>query len=230
MAGVAIKELQAVLRERIRERREALRLSKEELADRARGAGLAWSQHTVWSIETGRRDVNLGEALLLQVLLETTLEQLLRTDADLVAIDGATVKGRALRALVTSPAKPVAVLADPAAIHTVVSKELQRELDRIAGRYRLDVPTLLKARAWSAASAEKREAHRLQVTPLELSAAAHVMWSRSLTEERDLRLASLPKDLTRSGHLPDERARAGRVTRLLDLELQKRFGFKRRDQ
>jgi transcriptional regulator with XRE-family HTH domain len=212
-------ELQTLLRERIREQREEIGLTKEGLADRARAAGLAWSQHTVWAIESGRRNVSLGEALLLQVFLDTPLDKLLHTSADVVDVDGAPVKGAQLPALARLPRKPVDVFADSAPMQKVLGKELQRKLDRTASKHGLDFTELMKARAWAAASAEKKAARTLLISPLELSATAHALWGRSLTQERDGRLANLSIHDRRGEHL-DPDARSGHVTRALIAELR----------
>src|SRR6266568_4043066 len=114
MWWMVMTDLQTLLRERIREQRERIGLTKEGLADRARAAGLAWSHHTVWAIESGRRNVTLGEALLLQVFLDTSLDKLLRTSSHVVVVDGVPVKGAALPALARPPRKPVDPFADSA--------------------------------------------------------------------------------------------------------------------
>jgi len=212
-------DLQTLLREHIREQRERIGLTKEGLADRARVAGLAWSHHTVWAIESGRRKVTLGEALLVQVFLDTSLDKLLRTSADVVDVDGVLVKGAALPALARPPRKPVDTFADSASIQKVLGKELQRKLDRTANKYGLDFAELMKARVWAAASAEKKAAHSLRISPLELSATAHSLWGRSLTQERDDRLANLSLHDRPKEHL-DPDARSGHVTRTLVAELR----------
>ncbi len=212
-------DLQTLLKEHIREQRERIGLTKEGLADRARAAGLPWSHHTVWAIESGRRNVTLGEALLLQVFLDTSLDKLLRSSADVVDVDGVPVKGSALPTLVRPPRGPGDPFAKSAPMQKVLVKELQRELDRIASKHSLDVTALMKARAWAAASAEKKAAHTLRMSPLELSAAAHSLWGRSLTQERDARVEDLSRH-DRSGEHLDLDARSGHVTRALVAELR----------
>jgi transcriptional regulator with XRE-family HTH domain len=211
-------ELQTLLRERIREQRERIGLTKDGLADRARAAGLPWSHHTVWAIESGRRNVTLGEVLLLQVFLNTTLDRLLRTDLEVVDIDGVPIKGNALAALVRPTRKPLSLFAN-APTQKIVGKKLQRDLDRIASRYALDFGALMKVRAWAAASAEKKAAHTLRLSPIEVSAAAHSLWGKGLTQERDSRLEKLSRHDRLDKHL-DSNARSGHVTRGLIAELR----------
>ncbi|MGI0129107.1 MAG: helix-turn-helix transcriptional regulator [Thermoplasmata archaeon] len=211
-------DLQTLLREQIREQRERIGLTKEGLADRARAVGLAWSHHTVWAIESGRRNVTLGEALLLQVFLNTTLDKLLRTDRKVVDIDGVPIKGKALAALARPTRTPVNPFAKDVPMQKVLGKKLQSDLDRIAKKYGLDFGALMKSRAWAAASAEKKAAHSLRVSPVEVSAAAHSLWGRSLTQERDGRLKDLSRH-DRPGERLDADARSGHVTRALVGEL-----------
>lgn len=212
-------ELQTLLRERIREQRERIGLTKEGLADRARAAGLPWSHHTVWAIEGGRRNVTLGEALLLQVFLNTTLYELLRTDSEVVDVDGVPIKGTALRALAWQTRKQVKPFANTAPMPKATSKRQERDFVRIASKYRVDFRTLMKARAWAAASAEKKAARSLRVSPIEVSAAAHSLWARSLTQERDSQLKELSRHDRPGEHL-DPDARSGHVTRGLIAELR----------
>jgi transcriptional regulator with XRE-family HTH domain len=225
---MAMTDLQTLLRERVREQREIIGLTKEGLADRARATGLPWSHHTVWAIESGRRNVTLGEALLLQVFLNTTLESLLRTGAEVVDVDGVPIKGKALSALARPTGRPVKPFANSAPMQKVLGKRLQRDLNKVASKYRLDFRELMKARAWAAASAEKKAAHSLRVSPIEVSAAAHSLWGRSLSQERDGRLKDLSRHDRPGEHLnPD--ARSGHVTRALMAELRKRlYGGRRR--
>jgi transcriptional regulator with XRE-family HTH domain len=212
-------ELQTLLRERIREQRERIGLTKDGLADRARAAGLPWSHHTVWAIESGRRNVTLGEVLLLQVFLNTTLDRLLRTDLKVVDIDGVPIKGKALVALVRPTRRPVALFVNNAPTQKIVGKKLQRDLDRIASRYALDFGALRKVRVWAAASAETKAAHTLRLSPIEVSAAAHSLWGKGLTQERDSRLEKLSRNDRLDKHL-DSNARSGHVTRGLIAELR----------
>ena len=212
-------DLQTLIRERIREQRERIGLTKEGLADRARAAGLAWSHHTVWAIESGRRTITLGEALLVQVFLDTSLDKLLRTSADVVDVEGVPIKAAALPALARPTRRPAHPFADSPPTQKVLSKQLQHELDRIASKHGLDFATLMKTRAWAAASAEKKAAHTLGVSTLELSAAAHSVWGRSLTQERDGRLDDLARHDRPDEHL-DPGARSGHVTRALVAELR----------
>src|SRR5438105_1114013 len=68
---------QAVLGQNLRRRREALGLNQEQVAQRARVVGLSWTRATVAAVELGRRSATLGEALVLQGLLNIPLAALL---------------------------------------------------------------------------------------------------------------------------------------------------------
>jgi transcriptional regulator with XRE-family HTH domain len=65
------------LARRLRAVRVQKRLTQDDVADRARGLGLAWGRDTVAKIETGDRQLKLVEFLLLSVILERQLADLL---------------------------------------------------------------------------------------------------------------------------------------------------------
>src|SRR5690349_20549555 len=71
-----------ILGQKVRKIRLDRRWRQDDVARLARQRGLPWNQATVAAIETGRRSLSLGEALLLQMILRVPLSDLLRpTDA-----------------------------------------------------------------------------------------------------------------------------------------------------
>lgn len=62
--------------ERIKELREERGISQQCVADMLRGAGMKWSQATVWAVEAGERNLRLDEASMLAPLLNTSIDWL----------------------------------------------------------------------------------------------------------------------------------------------------------
>lgn len=63
--------------------REAHGLTQAALADLVKLCGLAWLKATVAKVETGRRDVTAGELVALGLVLDASLEQLLKSERPL---------------------------------------------------------------------------------------------------------------------------------------------------
>src|SRR5688572_24763922 len=65
---------------RVRARRDELGISQADLAVIALVAGAPWTQPKIAAVETGRRQLALGEALLLANILGIGLDELLAGD------------------------------------------------------------------------------------------------------------------------------------------------------
>lgn len=72
-----INETDEIFGARVRRRRRQLGWSTYHLAEKMRG-NFSWYHSTVSQVEAGKRPVKLAEALLLAVLLKTSLQDLLR--------------------------------------------------------------------------------------------------------------------------------------------------------
>lgn len=196
---------------RIRLDREWL---QEDVAQRARTIGLRWSQATVAAIEGRRRNVSLGEVLLLPLIYDLLLEDVLTAPDDpeaVVDVEGVLVKGPELRALIrgTDVQKK-----SPLALPVPFSLREQLEgFKKIAQRYGVKAPPIVYRLAMAAQSdAHRKAARRLDVSPFEVVVASWVLWKgRTLPEERDRRLDEGAGERSR---------RAGHVTRRLVEELR----------
>jgi transcriptional regulator with XRE-family HTH domain len=218
---------------RLRQLREQLGARQEDVAREARRYGLTWSRATVATIELGRRQLSVGEFLLLPLVLNTLRldSKHWLTPADLLPASGsapvhiaggATAPAEVLTALLDGRLKdyPVDTVATPQLTSAaVVARDfgrgaiLRHLTRRISEAAR---PRVLEDAAKDAAGdSEQKIARRLRVAPFALALAARVAWHRSLTEERDRRLQG-----GKSVSGPAPRGRRGHVTRALLKELR----------
>ncbi|MFN2490126.1 MAG: helix-turn-helix transcriptional regulator [Actinomycetota bacterium] len=202
-------------------------LSQHDLAERARAAGLPWTQGTVASIETGKRKVTKGEMLLLQHLLGAPLPILLQADED-IDLGGVLASSEGLDRLARGDTSvPVGV---EVKLRWSV-RPSSREEQRLAKSYgqATDEATLQRMAQATLREAERKapkslaERYGLDVSAFEVVLASHDLWGRSLSDERDARLAEGSDD-------PPERRRAlrGHATRELFEELKKHMESRRR--
>src|SRR5437763_15303760 len=83
---------QRLLGRNVREQRLKLGLRQDDVARQAQALGLHWTQATVAAIETGRRQVSLGEALLVASMLGRSLVDLLEAPGRVsVDVEGVTL-------------------------------------------------------------------------------------------------------------------------------------------
>jgi hypothetical protein len=74
--------------------------TQDEIAARARRLGLQWTRATIAALETKRRKLSLGEALLAQAVYCRPLADLLGCrETEVVDVDGVEIGGGTLRAL-----------------------------------------------------------------------------------------------------------------------------------
>lgn len=77
--------LGAVAGANVRRRRKDLGVSQEDLAERLSARGLVWQRQRVVELEAGRRPgLPLGELLTLAAVCETTVDDLLQSEADIL--------------------------------------------------------------------------------------------------------------------------------------------------
>ncbi len=174
------------------------------MAAEARALGLPWTRATIAALETGRRELSLGEAWLLPWIYGVELPELLNAThvqiAPTVTMPGqlvrASARGEALKAPVgTWAAEPSAASGD------VAERLVRRALDsKQLARVWPDAsePDLEAASADAAGEVETRAGRRLGVEPMALALAARRRWHQSLTEERDYRT---PEGVTSRGHI-----------------------------
>lgn len=220
----------------VRRIREERGITQDDVAREARAVGLAWSRSTVGALENGGKTLDLGEVVLLAAAMPAPVAQLLApSDAMLAADDPFIAVGPALAmrpesilaALAASTVRDLGAVEteregyltdiDGAAHHGRLeeAKKRRQRHDRITG----GTSSSMFAQATEAArgEAEMKAARRLDVDPVELALAALKLWGRSLTEERDARVA----EATEPGATPRTlQALRGHLTRQLLKELE----------
>jgi transcriptional regulator with XRE-family HTH domain len=224
---VSLQTYQDVLGANLRRLRQERELRQDDLAARARGVGLSWTQQTVAAIEGGRRALSVGELLLLQSVLEMSLTELLPEllaadeDAD---VEGAVLSPDGLMALAAGTDESRLLL------HALWPEEygggrigavMERRDRQLFDRYRVSINDAPQVTAAEHGDAERKAARQLNVRPLEVAVASWSLWGHSLTDERDTRLGE------QNGE-GDARARRGHITRQLLDELQAHIKDNRR--
>jgi hypothetical protein len=223
------KTLARYLGGRLRACRETRRLRQDEVATCARRWGLDWTQATVATIEAGSRQLSAEELLLLPwIAAHQDPESIARgTDAPIELTQ--ILSGGPDHLVVLTPT----VTAHVGVIRAVFGGQA-RDSDRVdgfslgGGRLRVSEAVqawwprmphvlVLAAHADQRADAERKAARRLRTNPLAVAVLARKRWGRSLTEERERRVA----DRTAAGAGSEAlRARRGHVTRELIEELR----------
>jgi len=150
--------------------------SQDDLVSRGWRVGLPWSRTTIAALEVGKRAVELGEVVLLALILNSSV-------ADLLAGDDLTLVGDEtgmwlddVRDVLTSDQQTAQENFPD--IHSRVSKAKA-----------VDVHDLVMLSANG--EAEQKAARKLGVTPQTIAQAAYDIWGRSLTDERNLRVEQI---------------------------------------
>jgi hypothetical protein len=200
----------ALLAENLRRLRTDAGAEPAQVLRAAGGHGLEWTASWLAAVERGTRGLTAEQLLALPVVLSdalgfrVTLHDLLDTDAPVLLVAEAPA-GRAgllrasvpsgyLRDLVTGQPVRRPFRTTPAAEPTPEVSPGQRAAEQMreivrAGLGDVDARALGRAQA-GAGDAENRLARRLGVAPIRVVAAAASLWGRSLTEERDARVAA----------------------------------------
>jgi transcriptional regulator with XRE-family HTH domain len=174
----------------LRQYREAARASQADVAAVARSLSLRWNQSTVTQLELGRRQVSLGEFLLLPLVLAHLGDP--ETGGQVVDLTALLPEGSTLLKLAPGLNLP----------SRIVRLLLSDNPDRIQAH--LPNPAQV-----GAGEAERKAARTLRCSPDAVLAAAESLWGHSLAAERDRRLSD-------PSATPQKR---GRVTRRLIQEL-----------
>lgn len=216
---------------RMRALRDAHDVTADTLALHARQLGLNWQRSTVGTIEAGRRRLTGEELLLLPLLLSMALPVTVGLrdllDGDVALTDDLVMTPNGFRQLLderTSLFGGYRLLSRHAgAPGAPAAQSSAAQWDRIQALWpdvhagaRLDLTRLRSVERAAGGEAEQKAARTLDCSALDVSALAHRLWGRGLTEERDRRVHE-------SGHDVDTpaavRVRRGHVTRLLVDEL-----------
>jgi hypothetical protein len=190
--------LRTVVSGNLRRLREQAGIQHDEITKAAAVIGLEWTPAWLTALEKGTRSPTAEQLLALPVVLSATFDQRV-TLADLLAGEApvllgpeTAVRARHLRDLVTGePTRRLISIpvVEPAPEVTAGARaaEKLREIRR-AGLGNVDIRALGRAEA-GAGDAENKLARKLGVAPIRVIAAAASLWGRSLTEERDFRIA-----------------------------------------
>ena len=205
--------------------RERAGSRQEDIAMVARRWGFDWTRATVAAVETGRRDVTLGEALALPPILSSALglavelSDLLPGDKERVALGGeATASVRQLRRILRGEGSkiPMASLVTTAGGAVVPDDPFWTDPARVAWRRRV-ISDLRRQAERAAGDAEAKAAARLGVEVSFVALAARRLWRRGFAEERDRRLA---QSAPHQASAKTIRALRGHISRRLIEELR----------
>jgi hypothetical protein len=200
----------ALIAENLRRLRTDAGVGVEQVVRAAQGHGLDWTATWLSGVERGSRGLTAEQLLAMPVVLadalgfRVTLADLIAGEAPVLLVGDVPVSrsGRSrasvpagyLRDLVTGQPvrRPFSTAPASGPVPEVTpaqrAAEQVREIRR-AGLGDVDIRALGRAQAGTG-EAETRLARRLAVAPVVVAAAAASLWGRSLTEERDARVAS----------------------------------------
>jgi hypothetical protein len=194
--------LRALVAGNLRRLREDAGAALADVSRAASGSGLDWTPTWLGAVERGTKSLSAEQLLALPVVLTSalghrvTLADLLTGDAPVLLGPDvrAGVPSKLLRDMVTGepmrrPFSAPMVVIEPSPEVGAAARAAERLRDiRRAGLGDVDIRALGRAEA-GAGEAETRLARKLGVAPIRVIAAAASLWGRSLTEERDARLA-----------------------------------------
>lgn len=217
---------------RLREVREAKRLTTDQVAGLARDLGLPWHRTTVGQIERGNRTVTAVELLLLPRIYAASLQELLPqgttwlTDKTAVSRDVLWLATTMTSDEFGTPGAWGLLQNGPGRWSTAIGRKLQgMDVDQLGAM--VDVISEALDGHWPKGAlpehratpdeAEIKAAGRLGTTPHYVAYAARRTWGQGLSGERDRRLQE-------RGQVPTDKralqAARGHVTRALLKELE----------
>jgi transcriptional regulator with XRE-family HTH domain len=187
----------AAVRVQIQKLREKHGWRQEKLAEKARQDwGLNWNRATVAAIEAGKRELSPVEFLLLRPLLELEgYEDLFQGDETIAITPEVRLTSELLYALFSPDATHEQILStrefteSPAGIDEGMRIVGQLHLD--SEKFPEDPVFWRKLKQDAAGDAEQNAARKFAVQPMVIAVAAHNLWNRSLSEERDVRALEL---------------------------------------
>lgn len=208
--------LQTVITENMRRIRTKRGLLQEDVAMAARWVGLMWSSVTVTQIESGSRQLNLDEVLLLPLVLRCSLKDLLKTakDNDPIQLGFNTVlEAATVRRLVAEKGPQLG--ADEIPMLPGLEYPLDPKVKSAVRGASLEETLLsyLLVREGARGEAERKAAQTMKISADLITGYALSLWGRSLTEERDGRAV---EHLIKGKEL---RAVRGHITRTLLREI-----------
>jgi transcriptional regulator with XRE-family HTH domain len=214
-----IQSFGGLLGARLAVRRTEQGLTQDELARKLRSiASLDWSRAVVAAIETGRRELTLPELALLLAILDTNLGDILKDAGTIELVPGReVVDAEDLVAGLCGRQK----LGEVITVHPTIARALAKAYEALRAERKAIWPKATQAQVIHAeqamGEADAKAARSLGVTPRQVTLAAHRLWGRSLTEERDARVLDRISDRASAR---TRQALRGHVTRTLIDELR----------
>jgi len=200
--------LGVVVGRNVRSLRAERGVSQEEVAEQLRLVGLPWSRAMLHTLEIGRRSLGLVEFALLVRALDVPAARLLRGN-DFVLFDDAVFV-------------PVGEIGERGTVRQLWDLVFTTTMRQAEGPVSVpiegDQPQQLSYSARATGEAERNVARNLGIGVMRLLSYSAVLWGRSLTSERDARVAERVADENPSRRTLQ--ALRGHVTRELTTELR----------
>lgn len=206
-------ELGAALAAGVRARREALGRTQDDLASAGRALGFPWTAAIVAAMETRKREIHLEELVALLSILDAPLPAIL-PDETFTLSESAVVSGRSLVWGLGGEIAPVVTRqGGPTFMQWFADRYVKPYWPNVSQK---QVEAIVEA---AHADAECHASERLGIDAYAVATLAFKAWGRSLTEERDARVAEQAQEGTSPRTL---QALRGHVTRglLNDLRLE----------
>jgi transcriptional regulator with XRE-family HTH domain len=212
-----------VITENMRRIRTERGLLQEDIAMAARWVGLMWSSVTVTQIESGSRQLNLDEVILLPLVLRCSLKDLLGTEKDNDPIQlgyNTVLEASTVRQLVAEKGPKLSAAEIP--MLPGLEPALDPKIVEVVRHACLEGTLLsyLLVREGARGEAERKAAQTLKISAPLVTAYALRLWGRSLTEERDGRAV---EHIVKGKEL---RAVRGHITRALLREIANNHHFR----
>ena len=202
--------LEVAIGERLRELRQERGARQEDVAARAREIGLTWSRATVALLEAGRRQLSVGEFLLLPFVLTVNDAHESPRLADFFVREGSVW----LVGDVKLPSSALRTLLQGRSPRRTTS--LPAGLPGVAKRTSTEPGDLETAEKDALGDAEQKAARKLGIAPISVAIAARKLWGRTLTAERDRQISEKTPEAVSPRTL---QALRGHVSRLLTAKL-----------
>lgn len=197
----------AVVGENLQRLRERARLTQHELARLLARRGAQWHRSKVAAIEAGERpNMSFADVLVLTNAFNIELAELFEGDSEVTLTEYVILS----RPMVRDVIRGTYVVGGPDGWDPATRQD---ELLKLA-QIRAD-DDARKAASLLGSEADRALAHRLNVPARAVTETAIELWSRTLTEERDARVAGLG-DMNAG----ERQARRGHITRELSRQLQ----------
>ena len=212
MANEPAPSISVVIGQNLQRIREDRGQSQDEVARDLRLAGLQWSRSTVAMAEAGLKTYELGETMALALALcdDGKVGELLKGDGQVVVGD-----------LLVSMDEARSTLNDAKGGTGAAVTRLQARHSALAGIQMNDVLSRSGLAAAATGEAEQKAARSLGIPIEDVNLRAVHLWGRSLTQERDRRLANRS---TETMSRRSTQAARGHITRELLRELEKEAG------